>query len=184
MLTPAVPSRLESIAKLMAEVERQRGDLPVEHLVLLDNKARTVGEKRQALLEAARGAFVAFVDDDDWIRPRYVAAIVEAIIHAKHPVEVVTFEQMASFDGVEGKVVFRACNPNEEWKAGGITSRAAWHVCAWNRETALRSRFPAKNWGEDWEWAAPLNEMCIPEIHIPEILHEYRYTTSGSEAHP
>ena len=55
ILTPAVPKRMLQIAELCEELERQIGGQPVEHLVLIDNKRRTVGEKRDALLRAARG---------------------------------------------------------------------------------------------------------------------------------
>src|SRR5689334_10344559 len=50
ILTPAVPARLRQLEWLMAKIDRQIGDKPVEHLILIDNKRRTVGEKRDALL--------------------------------------------------------------------------------------------------------------------------------------
>jgi hypothetical protein len=72
ILTPAVPSRIFQLQKLCFELEGQIKGLPVEHLALLDNKRRTVGEKRDALLRAARGRYVAFVDDDDDVSDDYV----------------------------------------------------------------------------------------------------------------
>ena len=46
ILTPAVPSRWDRLMKLSDELIAQIGTKPVEHLVFLDNKRRTVGEKR------------------------------------------------------------------------------------------------------------------------------------------
>jgi len=77
ILTPAVPSRLGALDALCSELAAQIGELPVEHLVLLDNKRRTVGEKRDSLLRIARGDFVAFVDDDDKVSGDYVQAILD-----------------------------------------------------------------------------------------------------------
>lgn len=181
ILTPSIPSRAHLLAELCAEVERQIGDLPVEHLILIDNKKRTVGEKRQALLNSAIGEYIAFVDDDDRIRPGYVQSILDGI---KNRTDVITFDQMAYFDGVEGKVVFTHGHANDEWKPGQITDRAAWHVCAWRTQVARRSTFPSTNYGEDWAWAEPLNRMPISEHYIDKILHEYHYRTEVSEAHP
>ena len=180
ILTPSVPSRLDRLQRLIDEVQRQVGDLPVEHLVLIDNKRRTIGEKRQALLDIAIGDYVAFVDDDDWIRPQYVQRILEA--SASNP-SVITFRQLATFDGVAGEIIFGLGCANEEWAAGEARKRAAWHVCAWHRGLARQSTFPAINYGEDWAWAEPLNrKFTSDEVHVPLVLHEYHFRTNVTEA--
>lgn len=182
ILTPAVPSRLAQLGGLCKEIERQVGVFPVEHLVLLDNKRRTVGEKRDALLRAARGQYVAYVDDDDNISPDYVSSILEA---AQSKPDVITFRQSASINVAAGEIEFRLGNPNEPWVAGGAAKRNAWHVCAWKRSLAICSHFPATNYGEDWAYAAPL--CAIPglrEVHIARVLHYYNHSTATSEALP
>lgn len=180
ILTPAVPSRLELVGKLCAELARQIGDLPVEHLVLLDNKRRTVGEKRDAILRAARGDYIAFVDDDDWIAPDYVA---DLLIGIESAVDVVTFEQESSINGVIGRIEFRLGNPNENFKPGGTARRNAWHVCAWRRTLAILSNFPANNYGEDWAFASRL--CCLRDlttVHISKVLHFYNHDGTRTEA--
>jgi len=182
ILTPAVPRRIHTLASLSSELETQIGDLPVEHLILVDNKRRTVGEKRDALLRAARGRYVAFVDDDDWINPGYINHILAAI---KHEPDVITFLQRAYVDDAESTVEFRLGNPNNPFNRGGVTLRNAWHVCAWRRSIAICSKFPATNYGEDWSFAAPL--CAIPNlqaIHIPYALHEYHHNSKTTEAPP
>ena len=191
ILTPAVPSRLEQIGKLCDELARQIGPLPVEHLVLLDNKRRTIGEKRDALLRLAHGDYVAFVDDDDWIRPDYVGSLLSAIgnwssaIGGSAAPDVVTFEQLAVINGAPGQISFRLGNPNEPFRPGHVTRRNAWHVCAWRRTLAICSSFPPSNYGEDWAYAAKL--CAIPGLtsnHIPRILHEYHHSAETTEAPP
>jgi len=182
ILTPAVPSRFSRLEKLCSEVERQIGSLPVEHLVLLDNKKRTVGAKRDALLRAARGQYVAFVDDDDAITPDYVESLVKAA--GSNP-DVITFKQHCSVNGQIGTVEFKLGNPNEGFKPGGITKRNAWHVCAWRRALATMSHFTDKNYGEDWDFAAPL--CAIPnlhEVHLDMTLHHYIHSLATTEAPP
>ena len=180
ILTPAVPKRMLQIAELCEELERQIGGQPVEHLVLIDNKRRTVGEKRDALLRAARGEFVAFVDDDDTVAPTYVRDLLAV---ANLLPDVITFRQQATVNGLVGEVEFRLGNPNDPFTPGATTKRNAWHVCAWRRRLAVQSRFPATNYGEDWSYAAPLCALPgIKEIHIPKVLHYYRHDAATTEA--
>jgi glycosyltransferase involved in cell wall biosynthesis len=182
ILTPFVPSRLDKLTKLIAEVERQVGDLPIEHLYLGDNKRRSVGAKRNALLSIANGDYIAFVDDDDWIKTDYVDAILAGIEETRP--DVLTFEQDAYFDGVHGRVEWRHGQANEEFDPSKVTKRGAWHPCVWRREVALLSKFSDVNWGEDWAWAEPLNRLSLRSTHIPLPLHEYHYSSELSEAKP
>ena len=180
ILTPALPSRWDLLRSLCAEIAGQIGELPVEHLVLLDNKRRTVGEKRDALLRAARGRYVAFVDDDDWVSRDYVRSVVEAA--AGNP-GVITFRQHCTVNGVGGEVEFRLGSPNEAFVPGGVARRNAWHVCGWRRSLAILSHFPACNYGEDWAFAGRLCALPgVVEEHVPRVLHYYRYDSRVSEA--
>jgi glycosyltransferase involved in cell wall biosynthesis len=192
ILTPAVPSRFEQLQKLCAEIEKQVGRLPVEHLVLMDNKRRTVGEKRDALLRVARGKYVAFVDDDDTISGDYVAEILQAA--SKDP-DVITFLQGANVNGKTAFIEFKLGNQNEaftgvEVGTGPIheiprVKRNAWHVCPWRRTLAILSHFPTSNYGEDWAFAAPLCAMPnLRSEHIDKVLHFYRHSSKTTEAPP
>jgi len=69
ILTPTIPSRKEQLSKLSEKIAKQSNDLAVEHLSFADNRTRTIGAKRQALLDIARGEYIAFVDDDVDIEP-------------------------------------------------------------------------------------------------------------------
>lgn len=180
ILTPAVPSRMQQLEKLCAELSRQIGSLPVEHLTLLDNKRRTVGEKRDALLRAARGQYVAFVDDDDAVRPDYIAKLLAA---TKTNPDVITFNQHCVVNGSVSTVEFRLGNPNDAFLPGGITRRNAWHICAWRRALAICSHFPASNYGEDWAFAEPLCRMGgMREVHLDFTLHEYHHSSQTTQA--
>ena len=171
---------MAQIEKLCAELGRQIGGAAVEHLVLIDNKRRTVGEKRDALLRASRGRYVAFVDDDDWISPDYVRTLLGA---AKLNPDVITFRQGASYNGLTSEVQFKLGNTNEPFNAGGVTKRNAWHICAWRRSYAMQSQFPPTNYGEDWAFASPLCAIeGLREAHIDKVIHYYTHDSATTEA--
>jgi len=184
VLIPATPARVQShlwplYQKLQDQVAKLSESGLVELLVFLDNRQRTIGEKRDALVQSSRGAFVAFVDDDDDVEPGYIWELIAAI--QTHKVDVITFKQRAVINGVAGICHFSLQHPNEPFSAAGFR-RNAWHVCAWRGDMARRFRFPATNYGEDWAWARHLVVEAKKEHHIDKVLHTYRYDEKVSEA--
>ena len=179
ILIPSVPSRLKKAAALVKQLG-ERND--VEVLVFTDNKRRSVGAKRQALLDMARGEYVAFVDDDDAVADDYLA---ELLPRCQSGPDVVTFEQEAIIDGASGKIVFdAACRADERWQAGGTARRRPWHVCAWRRELARQGVFTEKNYGEDADWVNQVAPLARNFLHVSKVLHFYRHRAETTEAPP
>lgn len=216
VLITSLPERLEAHLlplwrKLTAQAAATGAPTQVELVSLLDNRTRTIGEKREDLVQIARGHYVAFVDDDDDISPDYLPQLLAAIAttsltphtsrltphtshltpHASHltpPVpftgpDVITFEQRAIIAGVEGHCIFGLGQPNEDFRAGRFL-RNAWHICAWRRDLARQYHFPIGNDGEDWAWASQLCAAARTSHHIPAILHHYHYDPKVSAATP
>jgi len=189
ILTASIPERSGQRAILTETIAQQIGDLPVEHLSLVDNRKRTIGAKRDALLRIARGTFVAYVDDDDTVTPDYVGSLVAAIKIAIAPtaspteqVDVITFAQFARVDKAHAKIVFGLRQQNHPFVHDTEVLRAAWHVCAWRRSVAILSHFPESNYGEDWAFAEPLNRIARASIHLDKVLHYYRYNSATTAA--
>ncbi len=182
ILTPSIPERWRAVVDLQRIIAEQTGDLPVEHLVLCDNRKRSIGRKRDGLLRLARGKYVAFVDDDDGVSDDYVGDILAA---ATSDPDVITFQQRALVGSDSGIVELKLGNPNEAFAPGAITKRNAWHICAWRASLAIGSGFPDVSYGEDWAYAAPLCAVPnLKEAHIPRVLHFYTYDPSVSRATP
>ena len=189
ILTASIPERADKLEMLTAKITAQIGDLPVEHLVFLDNRKRTIGAKRDALLRIARGTFVAYVDDDDTVSTDYVSSLVDAIKTAITPpfsqtasVDVITFAQFARVDKACAKIVFGLRQENQPFVPDTEVLRAAWHVCAWRRSVAILSHFPESNYGEDWAFAEPLNRIARASIHLDKVLHYYRFNSATTAA--
>ena len=190
ILTASIPERADKLEMLTERIAAQIGDLPVEHLVFLDNRKRTIGAKRDALLRIARGTFIAYVDDDDTVSHDYVASLVDAIKIAitptfsqtDHRVDVITFDQFARVDEAAAKIVFGLRQENQPFIPDTEVLRAAWHVCAWRRSVAILSHFPESNYGEDWAFAEPLNRIARASIHLDKVLHYYRFNSATTAA--
>lgn len=176
----AASKALPLVGRLLAQLYPD--DKRVEVLYLLDNKKRSVGAKRQALLDIAQGEYIAYVDDDDDVAPEYCESILKAIATAPEKPDVVTFDQIANIAGNVGQVRFGLGNPNDDFNPDAITRRNAWHVCAWRRELAKQYTFPDLMDGEDWAWAEQLCAAAKTSVHIYAVLHFYHFNPKTTEA--
>lgn len=179
ILTATIPGREKQVQELSEKLAKQIGDLPVEHLILSDNKKRSIGAKRQALWQIANGEYAAMVDDDDEISDDYVSSLVEA---AKYDADIITFEQMAYFMGQESKVVFGLGQGDHAFNPNGITKRDGWHICAWKVDRVKDCQFLFCNNGEDLAWSIQARTKARHSYHIPKVLCTYRH--SGIEYSP
>lgn len=181
ILTPTIPGRERQVEKLAAKIAQQTADCAgeVEHLILCDNRARTIGAKRQALLDIARGTYVAFVDDDDDISGDYVDWLLAAA--ATHA-DVLTFRQRVIYNGQEGEIEFGIKHPDEPFRPGGVAKRAPWHVCAWRREKVTGCVFGESNYGEDLIWCQQARRRVSTGYHLGVVLHTYRHDAATTAA--
>lgn len=154
----------------MAKILRLQGNSDVEILVNVDKGQRSIGQKRNELLEAAKGDYVAFIDDDDNISPFYVAKTLKAI------------DANADCCGLEGIIVQRSTGPrkfihslryNDWFEKDDIYYRCPNHLNAVKREIALQVKFPNINHGEDDRYSRGIRQIIKTEEYIEEPIYFY-----------
>lgn len=187
ILIPSIPSRFEShLLPLWKELQRQCNNPSyvsrVEILILCDNKQRSIGSKRQALLNLAQGEYIAFMDDDDKPNDKYIINFLYEVLPNSVKSDVITFNQDVSINGEPYPLTFRFGHEvNEEPNKDGFI-RPPWHVCFWRRDVVQHCTFPDSNYGEDWAWAEQANKKAKTSHHIDEFMMTYVYDENVSEA--
>jgi len=181
ILIPSVPVRRTAAEALQTKLIAQAdaAGVDAEILCLSDNFRRSIGLKRQALLDIARGDYVAYCDDDDDVTDTYMAALAAA---ASRGQDVITFEQHATWNGHRSTVEFRLGAEDREFAPGGRTLRGPWHSCAWRRRLVTNCQFPDKNWGEDYDWVRQARRCVRSESHVRAVLHIYCHSDATSLA--
>ena len=166
--------------RLLIECE----NLPIEILCLVDNKKRSIGEKRDALVQLAKGDYLTILDDDDDFFEGYANEILEGIGWG---VDVVCFKQEATLDGKSFYVDFSLKYENETAQLDDNENyldikRLPFHCCVWKTKIAQSERFSSVGYGEDWDWCERLIPKCKNEYKINKVLHHYIFNSQTTEA--
>lgn len=190
VLMLSIPERIESMQAAVKHLQEQADATgqprSVEILVMLDNRSKSISEKRNDLLMAARGKYIAFLDDDDAVSKDYMSKILQAI-DEHDGVDCISFNQWCSLDGEPMDVEFGIGNPHgqlwrdEEGFLGDI-KRPPYHMCLWRRDIAITEEFNAVygangQSSEDIDWLMRLYPKIQTEHHIPDALHGYIYNS-------
>lgn len=169
ILTVTLESR-RPVFENLARVLRAQSNSYVEMLANCDNGERSIGQKRNELLEAAKGDYVVFVDDDDMVFPYYTFGILKAI------------ESNPDCCGIEGIITQKDIGPKkfihsiqyEDWfERDNVYYRCPNHLNPIKREIALDVRFPDKSWQEDKDFSERLKGKLKTETYIKGPIYYY-----------
>jgi len=195
ILILSIPSRISFLEKLVSNLEKQIGDRQdVEILSLMDNKSYNVSDKRNAMLELARGSHLTWIDDDDNVADTYIEKITDTI--NKNPkVDVISFDQQCYLDGIPAKVFAKMGNPHQDAVIDPTTGvykdilRPPYHWCVWRSKLAKSELFRfgvyvlGSHVGEDIDWLKRLYPKVKDSVYLEgEQLHIYTYSKEVSES--
>jgi glycosyltransferase involved in cell wall biosynthesis len=165
---------------IVEELTRQAEGKDVEVLWLGDNKKRSLGEKRNNLIDLAKGEYICFVDDDDRVSYDYISLILSKL--EKNP-DLVTFQAYRNHNGKKDRIVMYDMRyPKDENKVGRY-QRVPNHLMVWKKSKIKDIRFIPSNYGEDSDWAvrvkAHANIKLVQEIK--KILYFYDFNQDLTE---
>jgi glycosyltransferase involved in cell wall biosynthesis len=181
VLIPSLEKREDQLFNLLTELYSQiidcRAFLKVEILTNIDSKQKSTGVKRNELLLAAQGQYIAFIDDDDEIYPCYIREILKAI--ESEPDCVATCGHY-SIDGGT-KQFWKLSKDFTDHDSGGVLYRRANHLTPVRRELALEAMFPDKSNAEDKAYSERLNPHLKTEVEITVPIYHYKYQSYNKE---
>jgi len=184
ILIPSIPERSHLLNRLVLNLYEQRNKLAQEHptiggieILVDDSKkflegGKSVGQKRNDLVQQATGDYLCFLDDDDEVPANYVETLVRAMAHGA---DIITFNSLFKCDTYWALIDMSLSNENEEATPERIVKRNAWHICPVKRELAQKHQFSNKNNAEDWEWMEKVLGGVFTEYKLNMILHQYNH---------
>lgn len=186
ILICTVPSRVSTfLPKMIKELDGQvvaangkQKNKVVEYLYLGDNKARSVGEKRNDLLRLAKGDYVTFVDDDDDVTDDYVAQLLNGI---RSGADVINFKVNCSVNGSPYKRVDYDATFKRDTDHADHYKRIPNHLMCTKRVLALQAGFPEISMSEDAQYAKRLKPLLKNQAFIDKVLYLYNFSNKISE---
>lgn len=175
----SVPSRTRTfLPYIVDKLDAQTQGRPVELLLLLDNKTRTIGRKRNDLIRLAQGQYIVFVDDDDDVTDDFVDEILEA---AKSGADVIVFDIWVTLDGQSGKncrygldLVYENLDSAYHRKPNGRM--------ACRTDIARRIPYQDISLGEDDRWGEAFAIVARTQHRIEKNLSFYKFDSVLTEA--
>jgi len=169
ILTVTLNQRLPVFQNLARILKAQSND-SVEMLAVCDNGERSIGAKRNDLLEAAKGDYVVFVDDDDMVSPFYVFGILEAI---KSNPDCCGIEGIITQHKIGPKKFIHSLRYQDWFEENDIYYRCPNHLNPIKREIALDVRFPDAYYAEDKAFSYGLQGKLKTETYIQGPIYYY-----------
>ena len=181
ILIPSLPSRFDMAKKLITKIEKCLEDKNIEILCLIDNKSKSIGEKRDNLVQCSTGKYFMFIDDDDDFEN------LQKVYYATFEnVDVITFKSLCRNSDSSTFIVTHNIGSDVEHNCdekGNYLDckRPPFHNCAWNNKYK-KFHFPFVNYAEDWGWLKQFVNDAKTEKHIDEIVYLYNFDIKISEA--
>lgn len=146
--------------------------------ILIDDRGKqiTTGQKRNDLIQKAKGEYIIFADDDDEYHKDYISDLIKGISH--NP-DCVTFKGWMTTDG-KSHVDFIIHLGERYEERGGKYYRFPNHICAIRKSIAEKFKFHHITQGEDYKWALEIknSNLLKTEYHIDKQLYHYKFITN------
>jgi hypothetical protein len=166
--------------KLYAQIKKLGLQDGIEILWFCDNRQYTIGYKRNALLSAAQGAYLNFLDDDDDVHFNYIGMIYECI--QKNP-DVVELRGIITTNGKDPREFRHSVKYSSWFEKNRIYYRPPNHLNTIKSDIAKRFRFPDDKkhgmHGEDADWSMQIvrSGLLKKEEGVNEPYYFYLYET-------
>jgi hypothetical protein len=157
VLIPTIPGRQAGLTRLTDSIREKAAricpDLRYEFCIEFDNKEMSIGAKRQKLLDAAKGKYLSFIDDDDEITDAYLEDLWATIQGGYHTMRL--RGQMSQYPFVHSTEMTMS-TPMATWDEPPVFQRPPNHLNPMLSDMAKLIPFKNAVHGEDLDWTLSL----------------------------
>ena len=191
ILIPSVSERRKrfipiSFEMLYSQLESLPDDMQkdIEIIYLIDNKTMMLGDKRNLMIDMAKGEYVVFVDCDDRIEPDYIESLYDA---TKSGMDAIVFQASVSINEDLAKICYYSKDNRRDFNTPTEYYRIPNHICCLKKEVSKKVSFPSLKRGEDAGYSKLLLPHIKSEHKINRVLYHYDFnemTTVAQEDIP
>lgn len=177
-----------SIGILTVEHRRQHLEMLLDHLydqilkhaprqveIIVNGGVGAIGGKRQEVLQKARGQFIAFIDDDDWVSHDYIESIIGAL-RSSPDTDCIGLMGSMTTSWKEPETFIHSMKIDRWHTEGKVHYRSPNHINPCRRELALQAGFQNDlQHGEDHGYSIRIKPWLKNEIMLEKDLYSYFY---------
>jgi hypothetical protein len=156
ILIPTIPGREDKLQHLLRTIHERRlsacPNLRIEICIDFDNREKTIGAKRQRLLQGAKGKYMSFIDDDDDVTAAYFEDALACIQGGFH---------VCRLRGQISQYTFThsiSVTPNSMMAEGDVFMRPPNHLNVMLTDVVRPIHFYDVQNGEDFAWSIRVSE--------------------------
>jgi len=184
VLIPTIPGREQSLDRLLTglreKIARLAPDLRVEYCINFDRREKSIGTKREELLQGAKGKYMAFIDDDDDVTDAYVEDLRATITGEFHVMRLRGQIQQYTFTH---STEILLSNP---MASGEVFLRPPNHLNPMLTDVAKLVHFGDATRGEDLDWTIRMAKRAFLQTEYrpdPSRIH-YLYQMGDRKVDP
>jgi hypothetical protein len=184
VLIPTIPGREASLQTLVdglrEKVARLAPTLRLDIAINFDNRVKSIGRKREELLQGATGKYMSFIDDDDQITDAYIEDVRDTIMGGYHVMRLRGQIQQYTFThSLENTL-------SGMMARGDVFLRPPNHLNPMMTDVAKLVHFGDATRGEDLDWTIRLSKRGFLEREFrsdPSRIH-YLYQMGDRKVDP
>lgn len=177
ILIPTLYTRVHYLNILLHIISAQDPQCLKETEVLMssDGGIKSIGQKRNELLQAAKGEYLVFIDDDDEISMDYLECIFEGIMLG---VDHIGIAMRYIPDNGPEKLVSCSKEHTKWGEEDGVYLRTVQHVCAIKTSIARQVSYPNTSFGEDEAYSKEITPLIQTEHLLTTPVYFYKFRSN------
>lgn len=186
ILIPTLASRQEQclslVDTLLDQVESGGYTGLVEVVTLYDKGEKSIGTKRNELIQMSKGEYIAFFDDDDVPSSNYINELMSGISLG---VDCCSLKGVITWDGSNPKL-FEHSLKYKEYRENTIGAmpityeRMPNHLNCIKKSLIFDIKFPEISHGEDTNWSYQVFNAGVlkTEYYIDSVIYHYKFVSN------
>ena len=166
--------RQDKLKKLIYELHRQisknYAEEIVEIIVDTDNMNKSVGQKRNDLIEKAQGEFICFIDDDDFVSENYLSII---LYHLNSSIDILLIAIEHIENGVNKPKIIPSLFIDNLNTGEAVFKTNHFHLCPHKKSIARNVLFEWVNFAEDMLYSQKMVKHINNSFLISQPIYIY-----------
>lgn len=166
--------RQAKLKKLISELNRQISknfaEEVIEIIIDTDNMDKSVGKKRNDLIEKAQGEFICFIDDDDFISENYLSTI---LYHLNSGIDILLIAIEHIENGVNKPKIIPSLYIDNLNTGEAVFKTNHFHLCPHKKSIARNVLFEWVNFAEDMLYSQKMVKHINNYFLISEPIYIY-----------